>query len=181
MVWLRNHFNLFSAVLFQLAWFSAVIGRESFILVTTALLVVHFLVTPTVLKDVKGAGIIALIGILADSTLSALNIFDFAQQALIPVWLILLWLHLGAALPHGFAFMKKLKTWQVCLIGAVAGPVSYFAGFRLGAVELPYGVIISCGLLSLIWLLLLPVFVLIIDRITAFEKPCRVQVSRTRP
>jgi hypothetical protein len=51
------------------------------------------------------------------------------------------------------------------LIGSVSGPLSYYAGYKMGSVALPEGVLKSLFILAVIWAVLLPVFIIVLSHL----------------
>ena len=77
--------------------------------------------------------------------------FAFTQaQWLIPFWLIVLWALLATTLNHCLAWTAQPR-WRAALLGAIGGPLSYYAGQRLGAVTFPFGVWPTLLGLGVLW------------------------------
>ncbi|MCE2573131.1 DUF2878 domain-containing protein [Motilimonas eburnea] len=157
--WLVKHFIWVNALVFQLVWFSSILMQQDSWPITLLLLFGHFYLSPQRRQDVILMFGVTLVGIIMDSSLSALEVFVFADQVLMPVWLIFIWLHFALCLNHSLAWLRRIPLVLVALIGAVAGPASYLAGYRLGAVELSYGSVISGVIIAVLWALALPAFV----------------------
>jgi hypothetical protein len=78
-------------------------------------------------------------------------VFDFGNHGpLIPLWLILLWAVLATTLRHCLAWTAK-PWWRASLLGAIGGPMSYYAGSQLAGVQLPLGLWPSLALLAVLW------------------------------
>lgn len=138
---------------FQLSWLACVVGGA----LPGGMAVGAFLIWHVrCLHPGEGRLMLAvtLAGLLMDTLLYHLGIFQFPGHdgALIPAWLMLLWLAFTATLLHSLRVMF-VRPWLIGLVSAVAAPLSYYAGSRLGAVDLSeYGVWIiglSWGLLML--------------------------------
>lgn len=157
--WLVKHFIWVNALVFQLVWFTSILLQLDSWPIALLLLIGHFYLIPNRRYDLTLMLGVSLVGIILDSALSALQLFVFADQALIPVWLVFIWFHFALCLNHSLAWLRRIPLALVAVIGAIAGPASYLAGYRLGAVELPYGSVISGLVLAVLWALLLPVFV----------------------
>lgn len=140
---------------FEGFWLLAVVGQNAIAWLPVLLLVGHFVFTPSRAVDIRVLGL-AAIGVSLDALLTLSGVFVFDQT---PWWLLLLWMGFVMTLGHSMRWLSRLRWWQLMLIGAVAGPSSYIAGWRLGAVTLPLGVWLSLLVLILLWALLLPLLV----------------------
>ena len=148
-------------VIFQAIWLIAILGGNQWLALCLILLAIHFFVTPSRSQDWRVLPI-ALIGIVLDAGFTLVGLFEFDQ---FPVWLGLLWVGFILTLGHSLAWLRKLPRLALVPIGAVAGTASYLAGWRLDAVELPFGMGASAAALAVAWALLLPVLVILDDRI----------------
>jgi len=156
----------FNAVWFQSVWLLSVLGRDSMLLLTISLLVLHFALVNQRLRELERLAAVAFIGVSVDAGLSLANVFIFANSVLVPLWLCCLWLGMAAALPRSLAFLQK-NTYVTALAGAVVVPLNYWAGARLGAVEFGYSLPLTLAVMSLIWAILLPTLVHVLARIDA--------------
>lgn len=147
-----------NALLFQLGWFACVLGGDGpWLLVVGVALAVHLLWTSRWRAEGKLLISVFLFGSAVDSFLMHLGVFDFGKPGtLIPLWLALLWLLLGTTLNHCLAWSAQ-PWWRASLLGAVGGPLAYYAGAQLGGVALPLGTAPTLGLLAVVWAMVLPV------------------------
>ncbi|MBC8212981.1 MAG: DUF2878 domain-containing protein [Gammaproteobacteria bacterium] len=139
-------------VQFQALWLICVMGQNDLILLALLMIGVHFMFSPAVKQDMRVLPL-ALIGISIDATLALSGVFAFGA---FPFWLGLLWAGFSLSLGHSLVWLKKIPTVLLIPMAAVMGPASYLAGWKLDAVELPFGVSTSMLLLALIWACLLP-------------------------
>ncbi len=138
---------------FQLSWLACVIGGSVWGAVTVALFLLWHLrcLLP---GEWRLMTVLTGVGVLMDTLLYHLGVLQFPgyEGGLIPIWLMLLWLAFTATLLHSLQVMF-VRPWLIGLVAAVSAPLSYYAGSRLGAVDLSeYGVWIiglSWGLLML--------------------------------
>ncbi len=142
-------------IAFQLLWFSAVIGRNEWLILPLLLIAAHFIFSPSRGNDWRVLPI-ALIGIMADAMLTWTGIFAFET---LPLWLGLLWIGFILTLGHSMSWLRNLPKLMLVPIGAVAGTVSYLAGWKLQAVALPMGLAWSSAALAILWAVLLPLLV----------------------
>jgi hypothetical protein len=71
------------------------------------------------------------------------------------LWIIALWITLGLTLNHSMAWMRRY-IWASVALGAIGSPLSYFAGSRLGAAELPADLTWPMLAFGLSWGVLMP-------------------------
>ena len=144
--------NLINAGLFQLGWFACVLGGNSlWLLLAGGALLAHLLWISRSLAQVRLIAVVCVLGSTVDSLLLNAGVFAFKQPGvLIPFWLVLLWALLAITLNHCLAWTAK-PLWRAILLGAIGGPLSYYAGQRLGAVQFPMGLWPTLLGLSLLW------------------------------
>lgn len=140
---------------FEGFWLLAVAGQNATAWLLGLLLIGHFMFTPSRTLDGLVLGL-AGIGMALDALLTWTGVFVFGQW---PWWLLLLWMGFVLTLGHSMRWLSRMRWWQLMLIGAVAGPSSYIAGWRLDAVILPLGIWLSLLVLIPVWALLLPLLV----------------------
>lgn len=154
-----NRTLLLNALLFQTGWFACIFAaREPWLLAVAALaLLAHFLWIGRWADEGKLVVSVLIAGSALDSFLLQMGVFDFGEQRLlVPLWLALLWALLGTTLNHCLAWTAR-PWWLGSLLGAVAGPLSYWAGARIAGVGLPLGSVPTLLLLAAIWALAIPV------------------------
>jgi hypothetical protein len=146
-----------NALLFQLGWLACVLGGGPWLLLVALAVAVHLLWSASWAAEGKLLLSVFLAGSALDSFLLNLGVFEFGEpRVLIPLWLALLWLLLATTLNHCLAWTAQ-PWWRGSLLGAVGGPLSYYAGAQLADVALPYGTWPTLALLALIWALVMPV------------------------
>ncbi|HLD68229.1 MAG TPA: DUF2878 domain-containing protein [Pseudomonas sp.] len=152
---------LANALLFQLGWFACVLSplnpQWPWLLGVPVLVIgLHLAWIGRGAREARLLLGVLLVGGALDSLLLHLGLFDFGEpRLLIPLWLSLLWLLLATTLGHCLAWAAR-PWWRASLLGAVSGPLSYYAGAQLAGVGLPLGTGPSLLALAGIWALLLP-------------------------
>ncbi len=162
----KTSFLLASAVIYTAAWWLAVLYGKQSLLWLSLLLVAHFVLSPSRLRDFQLMPL-ALVGMTMDTLLMYAGVLHFAAT---PVWLMLLWLHFVLALEHSLAWLGRLPLWAQVFAGVSGGAGSYLAGAELGAVSLPLGNLVSFLLLSCLWGALIPGYFLLRRRIAGNEE-----------
>ncbi|ESE41931.1 putative periplasmic protein [Shewanella decolorationis S12] len=158
----RQGFILYNALSFQCVWWTSVLFGNSTLLLSIPLLVVHFMLLPwvetarAIPRDLSTMLKVGLLGMAIDGLLIWMGIFEFP---VFPGWLACLWLHFAVSLHHSLSFIRTFAIVLQAILGGVFGCLSYLAGARLYAVNLPFGEGISVIILAVIWAILLPVFI----------------------
>ncbi|VVN14008.1 hypothetical protein PS858_03149 [Pseudomonas fluorescens] len=149
--------RLVNAALFQLGWLACVIGGNSlWLLVALGALLIHLLWISRWADEGRLILSVVLLGTTVDSSLRWLGVFEFNDVApLIPLWLMLLWALLATTLRHCLQWTAT-PWWLGSLLGAVGGPLSYYAGGQLAGVQFPYGQLPTLIGIGLLWALLFP-------------------------
>ena len=149
--------TLINAVLFQCGWFACVLGGDSlWLLVAVAALVIHLLWISSSSHEGQVILAVTLLGTVADTSLRTFDVFHFSQPGpLIPLWLVLLWALLATTLSHCLSWSAQ-PWWRASLLGAVGGPMSYYAGSQLAGVSFGYGIAPTMIGLALLWAILFP-------------------------
>nr|WP_232964623.1 DUF2878 domain-containing protein [Pseudomonas lactis] len=155
-----------NAVLFQCGWFVCVLGGDSrWLLIGIAALGVHLLWISSWTREGQVILAVTVLGTLVDTALRGLGVFEFNTPGpLIPLWLILLWALLATTLLHCLAWSAQ-PWWLASLLGAVGGPLSYYAGSQLAGVSFGYGTIPTLIGLALLWAMLFPLLHRIAQRL----------------
>ncbi|MEQ3692300.1 MAG: DUF2878 domain-containing protein [Thalassolituus sp.] len=134
--------KIVNAVAFQLCWFACVLGGSLWAAGAVALFLMWH---SQVIKIHEWRFIIAgtVAGFSIDSLWYSLGFIQFPNYnlAVIPAWLMLLWLAFNCTLQHSLLTFFQ-RPWLIALLSAIAAPFSYYAGSVMGAIELsPFGLI----------------------------------------
>jgi hypothetical protein len=156
-----RHFYWFNLICFQLIWFIAVFFTHNGLIFLILALLLHFYLSPNRQYDLASLITISLIGGAVDLLLSSLGLMVFPEAALLPAWLVLLWAHFALALNHGMSWLNKVPVYFQVVLGGLFGPLSYYAGYKFGAVDFPLPHLPTLLMLIVIWSTLLPVYLLI--------------------
>jgi hypothetical protein len=151
------HKLIANAVLFQIGWFACVLGGTGpWLLVPAAILCVHFFWISSWAAEGKLVVTVVLAGSAIDSFLLQTGVFEFPGDSLIvPLWLAALWAMLATTLNHCLAWTAR-RVWLASLLGAVSGPLSYFAGATLSDVRLPLEQLTTLAILVTVWAVVFP-------------------------
>ena len=163
-------------ILFQMAWFAAVIGGAygwPMLGALPAIIVVaiHLGYNLAHLKQeiLLVVGVTAL-GAIVETAFIAFGALHYARTsdnaALPPIWIIALWFAFGT-LPHGSLGWLSGRIWPQLLLGAVFGPLSYLGGVRLGAATLGEPIMISLAVIGCGWALAMALIFKTADRLAS--------------
>jgi hypothetical protein len=151
-----------NVVLFQLGWWCAVLGAAHHLpvlgpVVIALVLLVHVLLQRQRLQALMLVLLALVFGIAGELTLHALGMTVFADTAWsiagVPAWIVALWALFATTLGSSLRWLQG--RWRAgSLVGAVGAVLSYGAGARLGALELPAGAALPA--IALLWALALP-------------------------
>ena len=147
--------------LFQSIWFAAILGQESLEWLVALLLAAHFLLCADLKDELKVVLACAVIGIIADTmlTLAGVFIFDPKPSTLpVPFWLIGIWLGFAGTFRHSMSYLLARPMVAVAA-SAVAAPLSYLAGMKLGAVSFGLDITSTALVLGLLWVCMMAVFI----------------------
>jgi len=135
--------KVINVLLFQAAWFAAVLGTARGMLWLGPLamiptLAIHLALQENRPGEVKLLLSAGLLGFVFDSAFVAGGVFTPLQHLLprpfSPPWMICLWLNFAATLNVSMAWLRGRYLLAV-LFGAVGGPLAYYSGAKLGATE----------------------------------------------
>ena len=159
-------------VLFKLGWVACVMlaaaGQPVMAtLVVAAVVMAHLATVPVKSKESMLLVSAAVIGMAWESLLVRFGIVSYPgytdAAALAPYWIVAMWVLFATTINHGLRWIKR--SWIVAsAAGLIGGPLAFFSGAQLGAVEF------SNTLLALVsigvgWAVLLPTLALVADTI----------------
>lgn len=154
-------------VLFQVQWCIAVLmgaaGHGGWVLVSACLvLAIHLGLCCD--RGVRGREMLVIaiagsIGSLADVVATQMGRMTFPGGAQawfgLPIWMWALWFGFPIMLGTTLRWLSS-RTWLAVALGAVGGPVSYFAGVRLGALQVAPPVQLGYLWIAVTWAVFTP-------------------------
>ena len=132
-----------NVILFQAAWFAAVLGAAQGMpwlgpLVMIPVLAIHLALLDNRLGELKLLLAAGVLGFLFDTAFVAGGIFTPLQhlfpRPFSPPWMICLWLNFAATLNVSMAWLRG-RYLLAAAFGAIGGPLAYYSGAKLGATE----------------------------------------------
>jgi len=158
-------------VCFKIGWVACVMfaaaGKPGFAaLSVAAVAAVHLVSIKIPLKEILLLVTAALMGLAWESFMvwSGLVVYPGHQAELLaPYWIVAMWVLFATTINHGLSWTKR-SWWVASLAGLFGGPMAFFGGMNLGAVEFSntWAALLVIGIG---WGVLLPVLVRIADYI----------------
>jgi hypothetical protein len=167
-----------NVVLYQLGWVACVLGAAHGLpwigpLAAAAIIAWHLARAARTRPELALVACAVLLGALFDTLLVQAGWVHFSAGALIagtaPCWMMALWAIFATTLNIS---LRSLRTHPVLalILGALGGPLAYFAGARLGAITLvAAGPALSA--IALGWAVLAPVLLLAARRFDGYAQP----------
>jgi len=130
--------------------------------VVACILPLHVFMVADRLAMMKVIGLLGGVGYLVDSVLGLAGVLEFQDdnfggRLLAPMWLLGLWLFFATTLGSSLSWLSS-RPRLAAVLGAAFGPVSYYAGFNLGALQLGAPHLRSLFMIAIVWSLLLPLW-----------------------
>ncbi|MBU3600784.1 DUF2878 domain-containing protein [Polynucleobacter sp. AM-25C3] len=154
-------------VLFQIGWFACIIGaanQQVFWPVAGTLLyiAIHIYYSPRPILELKLVLKAALFGVAVDTLVANLGFLSFEDAwpsaYLSPVWMWTLWALVASTINGSLSWLRGRPVLGAVL-GAIAGPLSYEAGIRMGAGSWgAHGQLGGLILLGIVWGAAIPIF-----------------------
>ncbi len=137
----------------QLGWFAAVLGAahgQAWVgpAVVLPMLALQVRLQPPAVRaqEVLVLATAAVIGLLVDTAFLRAGVVAIGGARIAPAWLVVLWPSVAAAMaPAGSLGWLARRPILAVLVGAIAGPIAYDAGARLGAISLDRGRLFLIG------------------------------------
>ncbi|MBI1424993.1 MAG: DUF2878 family protein [Gammaproteobacteria bacterium] len=162
-------------VLFQIGWFACVLSGAAMqplmgVAIAAAIIGWHVWRAQQPAKEIYLILAAMLVGALWDSLLVWQTWLDYPAGILLPhtapYWIIIMWALFASTLNLSLRWLKSHLLLAV-ILGAIAGPLAYYAGARLGAVDFvqPTSAFIA---LALGWAVFTPLLVILSKRFDGY-------------
>jgi hypothetical protein len=135
---------LFNFILFQIGWFACVLSAAAGnpvlgVGVAAVIIAIHLVMMKQKQHEIILIVSATLTGLVWDSFLVWRNWIDYPSGMLVsnmaPYWIVVMWGLFATTLNVSLAWLKQ-KLAFAALLGAVAGPLAYYAGYKLNALQL---------------------------------------------
>lgn len=171
LIWklLGNH-RLAAFFIFDFVWLAAVLGRERWLWMTALLIALMFAATPKLLWRQRWSLLfLVVLGCLIELATVKFGVIRFTGTDWIPLWLILLWVGFSGMALVVFDYLNR-RFVIAGLLGAIFGPITYFAGERLGAAELQINFLPALVVYSLFWCVMMVIIAAIVVPLNTTSK-----------
>ena len=166
--------KLINFALFQLGWFSSVLGAANNLpmlgpLAAIPILVFHLARANSPRTEIKLVAAAVIIGGGFDQLLVSVGYIQYRGSApgYLPLWMIGLWIIFSTTLNVSLRWMHR--RWAVAIIfGLIGGPLSYLGGIRLGAAEY-YDATPALIAMAIGWGILTPVLLAAAERFDGYK------------
>lgn len=178
-----SHRKLLNFGAFQLAWFACVLaaaeGRALLATLAVAIAVwLHLWLAPRRAPEAMLILVVTSIGLFWDSLVVSLGLVRYSSgnfaDGVAPVWIIAMWALFATSLNLSLSWLRG-RPWLAALFGAVGGPLAYWAGERLGGVQMPDPAL-ALGVQAIGWAVILPLLTRLATRMNGFEPAPAAQV-----
>jgi len=150
---------------FQIVWLASALGAAQGRTAPGVIVAAVFIGAVLAMQRSSSSECLAVLasgftGFLAESALVLTELVRFAapwpSPQLAPAWIVALWLAFGATLSAMASLLGHHFVIKASVTGIVAGPLAYWAGERLGALEIVGSVPLTYLAIALIWAVALP-------------------------
>ena len=159
--WLLFIINIIS---FEIGWFACVLGaaHEYFWLgpiVVAGLMILHFYLHKNWTSEIQLFTLCLLIGFAFDSLFIWLGIYEpkrgWLPYPLTTIWLVAMWVNFALTMNVS---LRRLQSFLIgaAVLGAAAGPLAYFGGHKLQALQIVDSLSVNLFFISLGWAIITP-------------------------
>ena len=161
-----------NAAVFQIGWLCCVLAganHHPWLGTLTALLIVawHVSHSPRPRNELLLILSAGIIGAIWDSLLVYAGWLQYPSGTLIegtaPHWIIAMWLLFATTLNVSLRWLRQ-RPFLAAALGALAGPAAYYAGYKLGGVQIPVFTT-AMAALALGWALFMPFLIYLSTRL----------------
>lgn len=152
-------------VLFEVAWFAAISGGANGLgwagpVAAGVVIAVHLAMMRAVAaREIAIIGGITALGLAVEALFMQSGALTYAGtaagQVLPPIWIVALWAGFGTLPSASLAWLDGRWTLQA-ILGAVFGPLTYYAGAQMGAASLGTPLAYTIVILAVGWALAMP-------------------------
>lgn len=171
-----SRLSIFNFIMFQAGWFACVLSAANHMpwigaVISLAILALHIFIANDHVKEILFILSAMAIGLVWESLLVQSSWIGFTSgyflADLAPYWIVLMWGLFASTINVSLSWLKT-KLMLASVLGAVGGPMAYYGGQKLGAVQLLSMTHILVAL-AIGWGLLTPVLLLLSNKFNGFE------------
>lgn len=168
---------LVNIVAFKIGWLACVLGGASNLawlgtLIALVIVAIHISQATNATTELRFIALAGLIGMVWDSLLASTGWLTYQSglwfAGTAPYWIAAMWLLFATTLNVSLTWLKN-RLVVASLLGAVSGPLAFYAGHKLGAVTF---VDFSSAMIALAigWAVILPGLVALSARLDGFSQ-----------
>lgn len=153
----RTFFNIAGM---QVGWFACALGAADGYpwagpAVVAIYLAVFLFQSSALRQDAEFILLAALAGAIIDGLLRGSGFFIYQSAVpeidwIAPVWIIAMWMLFATTFNASLRWLRE-RPFSALLLGLLFGPLSYYAGQRLGAIDFVYPNMVTLPALALLW------------------------------
>ena len=171
-------------VLFQIGWFSCVLGAANGMawlgpVVVLMVVAVHLKMSLRPGKEFRLIAMAMGIGLLVDTLLLSTGWLSYPSGAwfgmLAPYWIVAMWALFATTLNVSMGWLKE-RPFLAVIMGAIGGPMSYYAGQKLGAIELTH-FSLALAALAVAWAIAMPLLAWLSVRLDGVSQSSEADVT----
>lgn len=157
--------------LYQVGWFACVLGAARGLPwvgagLALACAAIHLLLVRDRVREALLLAVVAILGLTVDSLQLRLGVFTYPGgtplAGIAPPFIVALWLQFATLLHFGLRWMAG-RYLLAAVLGFIGGPLSFWAGERVGAIEFPSpGAYLA---LACVWAAVMPALIWLGDRL----------------
>ena len=153
-------------VVFKVAWTAVVVSAAAGapligVLAVAAAVAIHLRSCNNAEAEIRLLLVAAIMGLAWESILVLSGLVNYSSGNLVPgiapYWIVAMWVLFATTINAGMRWLRRNKA-VAAIAGAIGGPMGFFAGASIGAVELASPVI-ALACIGLGWAVMLPLLV----------------------
>lgn len=171
---------LINVIAFKIGWLSSVVGAASELpmlgpVVVLAAIAIHLAIVSQPASELLLILLTGIIGAVADTLMIYAGWLSYPTGTFLagfsPYWIIGMWMLFATTFNMSFRWLQTRMLLAVVL-GAISGPLSYYFGEKIGAVEFR-DFSAAMAALAVTWGALMPVLLILARRLDALRMPVR--------
>jgi hypothetical protein len=149
--------------------------------VVAVLLTIQLALHPERWRELTLITAVGVLGTVVDSLKATTGLLSYREGYpgigwLCPLWITAMWLNFATTINGALSWLKG-KYILAALLGAVAGPLNYLAGARMGAIDLNLALVPTFLILAVVWGIVIPFVFWIGERIELGTSRMGVQTA----
>lgn len=159
--------RLINFIAFYVGWVACVggAGRGMTLvgpLVVAALLALQLPLKPQPAREALLVVVVGVFGWAIDTGQAAIGVFSFGTRSpapwFCPLWLVAVWMIFASTLTGSMRWLSGRYA-LAAVFGAVGGPLSYYYGLRLGAIDFNPSYVLTLTTLAIVWAAVMPALI----------------------